>query len=59
MPRLLPTLCALAATFGIAAAAIAPAPEAAQDRSTQVVGRERPLFLGSTVVTASAPPDNR
>jgi len=58
MPRLLPTLCALATTCGIAAG-ITPAPEAAQERSTQVVGRERPLFLGSTVVIASALPNKR
>ena len=57
MPRLLPTLCALAATCGIAAG-IRPTPEA-QERSTQVVGRERPLFLGSTFVIASALPNKR
>jgi len=51
MPRLLLTLSTLATTCGIAAA-VAPTSE----QKVAVVGRERPLFLGSATVTASALP---
>jgi hypothetical protein len=51
MPRLLLTLSALAATCGIAAALV-PAPV----RQIPVIGRERPLILGSAIVTAHALP---
>ncbi len=51
MPRLLLMLSALTTTCGIAAA-LAPMSEP----EVEVVGRERPLFLGSATVTASALP---
>jgi hypothetical protein len=50
------TLSALTTTFGIGAA-IAPLSENESESPIEVVGRERPLFLGSTVVTASALPE--
>jgi hypothetical protein len=53
MARLLVTLSALAVTLGIAAAGIVT-PETSTADAVPVVGRERPLFLGSAVVTASA-----
>lgn len=58
MARLLLTLSALATTCGIAAGVSSTA-EVARAHTVPVVGRERPLFLGSAVVTASALPDVR
>jgi hypothetical protein len=43
---------------GIAASMIGT-PDAALARGVQVVGRERPLLLGSAVVTATALPQAR
>lgn len=58
MTRLLLTLTSLAATGGIAAG-ITAMPGAPPAREVQIVGRERPLFLGSAVVTATALPQAR
>jgi len=53
MTRVLLTFATLAALGGIAAS-MTGMPDVAAAREVQVVGRERPLFLGSAVVTATA-----
>lgn len=58
MTRMLLTFATLAATGGIAANITAP-PRAAPVHEVQIVGRERPLFLGSAVATATALPEAR
>jgi hypothetical protein len=58
MARLLLSLSALATTLGIAAVGV-PAPQVSSARTVPVIGRERPLFLGSAIVTASALPGAR
>ena len=58
MTRVLLTFATLAATGGIATS-MTKTPDGALAREVQVVGRERPLFLGSAVVTATALPQAR
>ena len=57
MVRLLCTLGVLATTCGLAAGVSSPTP-ASLTPGVQVVGNERPLQLGSMVVTATALPAN-
>lgn len=57
MTRLLYTLSALGMTSGLVA--VSSAPVASPARQVAVVGNERPMFLGSAVVTASALPESR
>lgn len=60
MTRVLLTFAILATTGGIAAGVTTiPGATPAPAREVQVVGRERPLFLGSAVVTATALPKTR